>query len=218
MAFLVSDVLAEVRENLPAFYPDSDPNALKIVNKAQVDLMRMVDLYPYTDLVVPIVSGVGEYALSNVLRINAARYVTSASSSIPLRETSVDRLDTDYRGWRSYQATGQPYLFYRQAGNLGLYMAPNQTTLGGYPNVTLNVLTRHDFASLSDPLPDHIDKIDAYVLACCVHWCLRNDRESLPLYIPAADAAAKDLQSFERRVLVRQKDQIRADIPYPTNR
>lgn len=221
----VADVFEQVKENVPAFYPtgsdvgatpETEGKALQILNAAQADLIRMADLYDEEALVLTLTAGVGRYARpSDLARVNAASYQQAAGSSYPLRETSLDRLDTDHRGWRDFPLNSQPYQYYTSGESIGLYPVPSQTSVGGYPRVVLYGVTKRSFSSLTDELPAFVDRIDAWVWATCVHWCVRNDRESLALYVPLADKAARDLQSYVRRTLVRQKDQVRADIPYP---
>ena len=121
-------------------FPDMDQTTfLNLLNGVYEDLIFFAALFDDTQVVVNLVSGQGEYAISDSLIRNwAACYVPNNDPYqwYGLRQTSIDFGDYQYPGWRTANP-GQPNFIYFRGSNVGFIPPPVTTTAGGYPYVLL---------------------------------------------------------------------------------
>lgn len=211
MAFLVSDVTARVRLHMSSFPQDVDANALIIMKDVHSSIVEQIDLYPVQTVDISLTSGTREYSLDpDIFQIKSGVYLTSASSYVPLWETSIDWLDYNAKSWRM-QGTGQPTKYYELGGNIGFYPTPNTTTSGGYPIARLTVKKRNAITSISDSLPSQIPNLDAYVYGACLRYAQMNQADSIQKFQQLYALALEDLRRFIDGKLLRQKPSVRAN-------
>ena len=203
---------------MKAFYQDAQPDALDLVNEAHQTIVRECGLYDSATLELQLVAGVGEYAISpDVFRITSATYMDSGTGYTPLWESSVSELDHTMKTWRN-QSPSRPYRYYSQGQKIGFYPVPNQTSLGGFPVVRMNVETLSRLTSMQSPLPPQVPNIDAWVWQVCFRWALRNgDDDQAKKYGALASNALEDLKSFTQSKLVRGKTRVTPVFPVPRN-
>lgn len=223
MAFVAADVIAKVREEIPSFYPtgtdvdatpETEGQAVSILNDVHAEIVTQCGLYMHTTLDVPFVAGVREYAFDgDVYGVVAGSYVQGPGSSLPMRQTSVDRLDYEVPGWRDFGTRGSPFQYYLQGAAIGFWTTPNVTTVGGYPFARLTVLERSALTSLASPLPAQVPTLDAWVFGVCLRWCVRNDRAALELYAPLASRALGKLRDHVQARLLRDKPSVQPRYP-----
>lgn len=161
-------------------FPDqSEAECLSDLQSVYDELSFDYKLSPST-AEISLTAGTGEYALpAGVTRVFEARYVSSASSATVLVQAHTDWLDNNYPGWRSHDS-GTPRYCYAEAGNIGLYPKPSETTSGSYPKVHADVTTRIDLG-LSDDLPSLAD-YGAFVDGVKAAICARTNDSRYPVY------------------------------------
>ena len=219
MAFLVSDVTAQVRLHMSDFPLDTDPVALSIVNLAYSDIVAKVRLYPTSALTIYPIANQQEYTLpSSIVRIWSARWWTSSTTSIPIMETSIDELDYENPVWRSVSPSNQPYKYYEDGGQLGFFPAPSTTVASGYPCVILQTTLFTPYATISDPLPTYLLNVDAWVWGVCARWSAMQHHDSADYFANLALNARAELIASRNNLLVRQKPMVKASYNGPRNR
>lgn len=219
MAFLVSDVTAQVRMHMSDFPQDSEASALTIVNLAYSDLVAKVRLYPPSAFTIYPVANQQEYTIpSSIVRIWSARWLTSSTTQIPIIETSIDELDYENPVWRSVSPSNQPYKYYDVGGKLGFFPAPSTTVVSGYPHIELQATIFTPFTSISDPLPTFLLNVDPWVWGCCARWSAMQHHDSADYFANLALGARAELISSRNNLLTRQKPMVKASYNGPRNR
>ena len=141
--------------------------ALQVFNEAHLYILTQIRLVADTTTTVSLTAGQQEYSLpDNVCKIWDATYYSSASSWTPLKATNVDSLFEDMGANWQLQTSAQPWGFYERGGMLGFAPAPNVTTVGGYPSVTL-FYTPATNLGLDDTMPTNISTIYPWVYRMC---------------------------------------------------
>lgn len=194
--------------------PMDPKTALEQLNIAHCTIATYVKMYPETQLAVSLVANQMMYSLSaSVGSIWSATLFTGANSYLALLPTNVDTLYNDVGpDWRQ-QTQGQPYLYFEEGGQLGIYPPPNQSTAGTYPNVTISYSAVAELTA-SDSLPSMVNTPYPWIYAMCAAQCVVNGRpEKKPEYDKLQDQAMQSLQTYIFRRTARDRNRFGLNVP-----
>jgi hypothetical protein len=147
--------------------------AIELFNQAHHYICGQAKLYQTTTQPILLVANQQEYALSGIaptpLKIWQATFFSSQGAWTPVYPKNVDTLWYDMGPDWQLQSGGQPYYYYERGGYLGLVPYPTITSIGGYPNVTIE----YDYIpTLSEqdamPLVDNVYPWVYYICALAV--------------------------------------------------
>jgi hypothetical protein len=173
--------------------------SISILNECCTEIFSAIP-YRRTQLTVPLVLGQSEYAFGGgYAKAWSVQYIRSSASGdyIDLDPTSTDELDADVPGWRQ-ESPGEPTLYYTSSddvtncGVLGLYVAPDTATTGGYPILKVDASVIPLFVKGTEALPD----VPFVIEAVADMMCFRRAKDvKLDVAATWAQVAA---ESFER--------------------
>jgi hypothetical protein len=221
MAYLVSDVTAQVRDHMSDFPPDSDALALTLVNLVQTDIVRRVRIYPLQTFTINLVANQQEYDLDpTVWRIWSCLFNQDPNTNPRIWETSIDELDAEMPNWRMATPSFTPYKYYEQGRKIGFWPTPNTSgsSPSTYPFITMYCLTTEPLASTASSFPSFLPTVDPWVWGVCARWAAMQRRDDVTYFTTLAEGSLNDLISFVNGVLVRQKPSVRANYRRPRNR
>lgn len=182
-----NDVVTRFRRRYPSC---SETFAGSLFDEAYKRLMLNCPLR-HTSYVVSLVDGQREYDLpTDVVRVDEAYYVESATSMFPLVETSKAGLVVKQTGWRMFTAHNRPFRYYVDSvvsgsGSkfvLGFEYMPDVTTSGGYPNVTV-YYNSHTALTGTDLVPPQLPDPDVFLHWMYYKWCVENDAQNAPYWM-----------------------------------
>lgn len=178
------------------------PTAQAIIDEAKLDFPDETDTRALSDLQsvddyicfrfpvirsrqdVTLTADTREYSLpSNTVRVLACRYVTSATASDKLQARHLDWFDAYDYNWRD-QSSGTPMDYYVDTANnnIGLHPAPDTTTSGGYPKLTLDVSQRRGTLVVGTDFGSNLPSYQAWVEGLRHRMALRTSDERLGYY------------------------------------
>lgn len=151
------------------------------------------------------------------MHVTSATYYTAGDSYTPLLAMNIDKMDYENPSWRDQQG-GQPYTYYENGPNFGLYLKPSLATgVGGYPKVTI-YYTQKNVTGMAVALPAQVLNYDAWVCYMLREFCRKRHPSDFPKYDQALSMALNDLLNYQQARLVRDKPEVINPIPFPTNR
>jgi hypothetical protein len=215
---LGSDIIAQCQEDVSDFPSSSTALAIRLLQEADNYVMYHARLYAMTEQDISLVVGQRDYALpSGMIHMTGATYYMAPGSYTPLIATNIDRLQYQNPSFRD-QSPGQPFQYYENGPNLGLYLAPAIATgMDGYPKVTLYVTTKN-VMSAAATMPPQVLNYDAWVTWMLREYCRKRHPELVASYDASFVVALNDLLNYMQARSVRDKPGLELDIPYPTNR
>lgn len=178
------------------------PTAQNIIDEAKLDFPDETDTRALSDLQsvddyicfkyavirsrqdITLTADTREYSLpSNTVRVLAARYLTSATSSTKLTARHLDWFDEYDYNWRD-QDSGTPMDYYVDIanGNIGFHPAPDTTTSGSYPKVTVDVSQRRGTLITSTDFGSSLPSYQAWVEGLRHRMALRTSDERVTYY------------------------------------
>lgn len=159
-----------------------------------------------------------EYAIApGLIHVTSATFYNSAGSWTPLVATNIDYLDNTNPTWRD-QDSGQPFQYYEDGNNIGLWVKPSLATgIGGYPKVTV-WYTAKNVTGAAVALPDQPLSYDAWVMWMLEKYCRQRHPDLVPSYRQQFSDALNDLINYQQARLVRNKPEVEIPIPMPQNR
>lgn len=196
MAVTVATVEASVQLDFPDV-PTAD--VFTALTEEHAKLCHLYPLYESSETFSSLVDGTSEYNFSTVpASVRHAVYKPSSTNSgwTTLRATTIDALNSDNPSWRQ-STPSQPTHYYTTTDGtnfkLGLYPAPNTTSSGGYPAVTVYTWLA---TTLSTNMPVSIDAYDCYKYGTCYRLALQKNDPRVATY--------KALYEEAKRVLHKQ--------------
>jgi len=187
---------------------------LSLLNDVHQEIIENIRLTPDVAVTVELTAGQQEYALPDtVLRIWEAAYMAQAGDYQRLKQTNVDRLDDGSPTWRNYSPS-TPSRVYDRGGNLGLVPAPDTTTSGGYPIVTLYCSQTSDTPlGIDDSLPAMARTGNAWTYRVCERWADMYHQEMSQFFANLSAREYERLITYSYGRMSRDKAAIQMRIP-----
>jgi hypothetical protein len=187
--------------------------AVDLFNEAHVEIIRNCHLIPDTTTTITLTSGTQEYALpDSCVRVWDAAYYSTSTNWVSLEQTNVDTLFNDYGpGWQ-LQSAGTPWSFFERGGNIGFMPAPNVTSTGGYPSVTL-FYTNYTALSFYDKLPTTIMSMYPWVYFICSKQAVVTAPDKVPMYHNLYEQEMKRMQEGIYGRVARDRPRVGLKIP-----
>jgi len=187
---------------------------LSLLNDVHQEIIENVRLTPDVAVTVNLTAGQQEYALPDtVLRIWEAAYMSEAGDYQKLEQTNVDWLDYNAPTWRNYPPS-TPYRVYDRGGNIGFVPAPDTSTSGGYPIVTLYCYQTSDTPlGIEDSLPAMARTGNAWLYRVLERWCDMYHQEQSQFFAGLSAREYERLISYSYGRMSRDKAAVQMRIP-----
>lgn len=197
----VANVIADARISFPDIADDIDClRWLNVVHRNLVEEFRL----SVTTRDLTLTTTDREYALADTdVAIWSAEYRASATAQpIPIYETSVDELDSEYGAWRDFQRT-QPYWYYQHvdangAAVVGFDKLPQTASTGGYPTVRIYVSVYTALTALGN-IPAAVRDYKVYVWGLCCEFAKMKHRDEIPRFEALYEEAKNALGVYVSR-------------------
>lgn len=171
MAWTVGNVVAQVKQHFPDI---TTANAELLFNDIYREVMMDVDFVVEAVSTINLTSGTRLYPLpAGSMQVHKVIYKDGAISFKALAPGTLADLDKKSPLWRTETATTSKPVsqWYIDGTSLGIYPAPDATTVAGIPVVQV-YYQPSPTASLvsSDPLPDNIPSLEAFIFGVCYRF------------------------------------------------